>query len=143
LPYIREACLPVEPDIVDNSSYVVSFPIHHHGKSLEEVSIWEQICLAVFLQKYWSDNQVSCTVTFRPEEANSIPIALDFFKYELKSISFLPKLELGAFAQMPYEAISEKKYYDMLAEIKSIRFENIEEDSSNEKFCTNDLCTVV
>jgi ribonucleoside-triphosphate reductase (thioredoxin) len=35
-------------------------------RSAREVSMWEQLGLAAFLQRYWADNQVSCTVSFDP-----------------------------------------------------------------------------
>jgi hypothetical protein len=142
MPAIKEAGLNIEDDVVDPSSYVVEFPVHNEGKSLKDVSIWEQASLALFLQKYWSDNQVSCTITFRPEEANQIKPVLDYMKFELKSISFLPKLETGAYAQMPYEAISKEKYEEMIAKLKAINFSEMSEDAVAEKFCTNDTCVL-
>ena len=72
-----------------------------------------KVALATFLQRYWSDNQVSCTVTFKPEEASQIEPILNYYKYDLKSISFLPKVEMGAYAQMPYEAITKEVYEKM------------------------------
>lgn len=132
----------IEPDVVDASSLVVEFPVHNEGKSLKDVSIWEQVSLAVFLQKFWSDNQVSCTVTFRPEEASQIKVVLDYFKYDLKSISFLPKLEAGVYAQMPYEAISKERYLDMMERIRPVNFTEIMEDSVGEKYCSNDTCVI-
>jgi ribonucleoside-triphosphate reductase (thioredoxin) len=143
IPAIKEAGLRIEDDVVDPSSYVVEFPVHNQGKSLKDVSIWEQVALAVFLQKYWSDNQVSCTVTFRPEESGQIKTALDYFKYDLKAISFLPKLEVGAYAQMPYEAINRVRYEEMIKSIRPIDFKRLSEDSLGEKFCTNDTCAIV
>jgi len=140
MPAIRESGLHVEDDVVDPSSYVIEFPIHNEGKSLKDVTIWEQVALAVFLQKYWSDNQVSCTVTFKPEEADQIKTVLDYFKYDLKAISFLPKLEAGAYAQMPYEAITKERYEMLAANIRNIDFMMLAEDSAGEKFCSNDVC---
>jgi len=142
IPSIKESGLHLEDDVVDPSSYVVEFPVRNEGKTLKDVNIWEQVALAVFLQKYWSDNQVSCTVTFRPEEVEQIKTVLDYFKYDLKAISFLPKLELGAYAQMPYEAISHEQYDTLVKNIKNIDFEIISEDSVGEKFCNNDVCVV-
>lgn len=142
IPAIEEAGLHIEADVVDPSSLVVEFPVHNEGKSLKDVSIWEQTALAVFLQRYWSDNQVSCTVTFRPEESNQIKTVLDYYKYDLKSISFLPKLELGAYAQMPYEAITKERYNELVKKIRPVEFKLLAEDSIGEKFCSNDVCVV-
>ncbi len=142
LPAIEEAGLPLEPDQVDSSSMVVSFPVHNPGRSLKEVGIWEQVALASFLQRYWSDNQVSCTITFRPEEAAQIPIVLDYYKYSLKSISFLPKVEAGVYAQMPYEAISEDEYLELSRSIRSLHVTALNEDAEAERYCNNDTCTI-
>lgn len=142
LPAILNAGLHIEDDVVDPSSAVVEFPIKNEGRSLKEVSIWEQTSLAVFLQKYWSDNQVSCTVTFKPEEASQIKPVLEYFKYDLKSISFLPKLEMGAYAQMPYEAISKEKFEEKDALVKPIEYVEMSTDAEAEKFCTTDKCEI-
>jgi len=142
LPAILNAGLHIEDDVVDPSSAVVEFPIKNEGRSLKDVSIWEQTSLAVFLQKYWSDNQVSCTVTFKPEEASQIKPVLEYFKYDLKSISFLPKLEMGAYAQMPYEAISKEKFEEKDALVKPIEYVEMSTDAEAEKFCTTDKCEI-
>jgi ribonucleoside-triphosphate reductase (thioredoxin) len=140
---IKAAGLQIEDDVVDKSSYVVSFPVHNEGRCLNNVSIWEQVALAVFLQRFWSDNQVSCTVTFSPAEANQISIALEYYKYDLKAISFLPRLEKGAYAQMPYEAISKERYLEMSKDLQPLRFRAYAEESVGERFCNNDTCTVI
>jgi ribonucleoside-triphosphate reductase (thioredoxin) len=80
------------------------------------VSMWEQLSLAAFLQRYWADNQVSCTITFDPEcEGRQLSAALDVYQYQLKGASFLPRLPSGAYAQMPYEEIDEVKYKAMVS----------------------------
>ena len=61
-------------------------------------------------------------MTFRPHEAGEIATILDYFKYDLKSISFLPKLEAGIYAQMPHEAITQQKYLQMKADLKPSTF---------------------
>lgn len=140
LPMLNRSGLNIEPDVVDSSSMVISFPVQVKGRTLKEVSIWEQVALSIFLQKYWSDNQVSCTVTFHPHEKDQIATILDYYKYELKSISFLPKLEIGSYAQMPYEAISEATYFEMVNQLRTLDFSCYGEDAMAEKFCTNDGC---
>ncbi len=143
IPAIIDAGLQIEDDVVDNSSAVVSFPVHNEGRTLNDVSIWEQTALAVFLQKYWSDNQVSCTVTFKPEEKSQIKPILDFYKYDLKSISFLPKVESGAYAQMPYEAITKEKYDEMASKLRPLKLVEMSQESVGEKYCNNDTCEVL
>ncbi|KAJ1644089.1 hypothetical protein J3B02_002554 [Coemansia erecta] len=148
LPALRNAGYHTEPDLVDPTSVVVEIPIDHGEgiRPLSEISMWEQLSLAALLQKYWSDNQVSCTVTFDPEkEGPQLSRALDYFQYKLKSISFLPRIEYGAFKQMPYEAIDEEKYLEMISSIeKEHQLHLVHGDSKKEpeaeRFCTSDHC---
>ena len=106
--------------------------------------MWEQLSLAAFMQRHWSDNQVSCTVSFNPKtEGEQIKYALNYFQYQLKGISFLPKLEEGAYKQMPYEKIDEKKYNEMVKNIKKINFSKVKgEEAEVDKFCNNDVCEI-
>ena len=85
--------------------------------------MWEQLPLAALAQRYWADNQVSCTVTFDPEtEGDQIANALDIFQYQLKGVSFLPRLELGAYKQMPYESIDKETYYEIKNSLGKLSF---------------------
>ena len=116
---LRQAGYHVEPSVMEPDTAVVSFPIDvgEGVRTAPEVSMWEQLSLAAFLQRHWADNQVSCTVTFDPErEAHHIPHALDFFQYQLKGVSFLPR-DNGSYQQMPYEAISQQQYEEAVARI--------------------------
>jgi ribonucleoside-triphosphate reductase (thioredoxin) len=137
--YTIEACVGSE-----DSTMVVEVPVKvgDNIRSVKDVSIWEQIALAAFMQKYWADNQVSCTVTFTKKEADQIQNVLNFYQYQLKGISFLPLLEHGgAYKQMPYESITSEKYDKMVSEIKTVKYRTIKnEEADVEKFCANDVC---
>ena len=139
----------------EENTRVVSIPIDAGEgiKTVKEVSMWEQLSLAAFLQRYWADNQVSCTVTFDPKtEGSYIKDALNYFQYSLKGISFLPRLEYGAYPQMPYEAITEEQYNVANAKIvaatletgiggDTFNFSSAEASELNEvpdKFCDSD-----
>lgn len=115
-----EAGYHVEPSVEDPEADVVEFPIDAgEGRYAHEVSMWEQLQLAALLQEVWSDNAVSCTVTFHPEtEGKDIARALDYFQYRLKTISFLPRVHGGAYPQMPYEAITKERYDELRARIR-------------------------
>jgi ribonucleoside-triphosphate reductase len=108
--------------------------------------MWEQLALASFLQRHWADNQVSCTVTFDPQtEANQLKHALDYYQYQLKGISFLPR-SVGVYPQMPYEEIDEETYNKMLASYKQPNFNRDSqkpEEAYPEKFCDSDSCAVL
>jgi len=131
-----------EIDFYDASSVVVEIPVEIKCRTVDKVSIWEQVALAVFIQKWWADNQVSCTITFKPEEAKEIPAILEYFKYDLKAISFLPKVDKGAYKQMPYEAISKEKYNILISNITALDTSNLKQDSKPELFCDSTSCEI-
>ena len=61
----------------------------------------------------------------------------------MKGISFLPKLELGAYKQMPYESIDEKEYDKQAKKLGKLSFGVISNEEANiEKFCDGDFCDV-
>lgn len=144
---LLEAGYHIEPAFgSEDSTMVVEIPVDvgEGVRTLDEVTMWEQLLLAAFMQEFWADNQVSCTVTFNPKtEGDQIEHALNFFQYKLKGISFLPRLEKGAYPQMPYEAITKEKYNEMVAGLGELDFDNIVgEDADVEKFCSNDSCVI-
>jgi len=133
----------VEEDVMDPSSMVVEVPIAINGvRTINKVSMWQQLSLAAFIQKWWADNQVSCTITFQEDEAREIPAALEYFQYQLKGVSFLPKTEHGVYQQMPYEEITEEEYNEMIKDIKPLNFNDIGEESIPEKYCDGDNCII-
>lgn len=143
---LKIAGYKVEPCIgSEASTLVVEIPVcvGDNIRTIDDLNIWEQLSLAAFMQKYWADNQVSCTVTFKKSEANQIKTALDYFQYQLKGISFLPKIESKAYAQMPYEEISKDDYDSLILKIKTIKFKKISNEAADvEKFCNNDVCLI-
>ena len=135
-------------DGIKGSTKVVEFPVSVSDTSipiLEEVTIWQQLALAAFLQEYWADNSVSCTVTFDPEKVGKqeIASALDFYQYKLKGISFLPNIKAGAYPQMPYEAIDEATYHRRMQDIHRIDWDTESKNFVEVKektFCDSDTC---
>ena len=137
----------VEPEMNDATgrTLVVEIPVKVEGvRKQDDVSMWEQLSIAAFMQKYWADNQVSATITFDPEkDSKDIAKALNYFQYQLKGISFLPKVEKGAYHQMPYESIDDETYNKMISRLKKIQWkEHSTEEAVGEKFCTNDSCSL-
>lgn len=136
----------IEPAVgSENDTLVVEIPVDvgENIRTVNDLSVWEQVALAANIQRWWADNQVSCTVTFKPEtEGHQIASVLDYFQYSLKGISFLPKCDYGAFPQMPYEEITEDTYNVMCKRIKPLDFfaTKIKQDGEGEKFCDGDHC---
>jgi len=140
---IKLAGYYIEDDSYSPNTVVVEFPVHekHFDRSKNDVSIWEQAENAAAYQKYWSDNQVSITITFKPEEANQIKYVLECYEDQLKSVSFLPIEEHG-YEQAPYEEISKEKYLEMNAKIKPLILEDSRDRAIGERYCDSDKCTI-
>ena len=128
----------------EGTTVVVEIPVDagEGVRTIDQVSMWEQLSLAAFIQRYWADNQVSCTVTFKEDEADQISPALNYFQYQLKGVSFLPKLKKGgAYPQMPYEEIDEEKYQEMIKSLKTMKYKTISNEKAEvERFCSSDVC---
>lgn len=193
---LKDAGYHLEEDVTSANTLVVEIPvkIEEPIRTAKEVSLWEQLSMAAFLQKYWADNQVSATVTFDPgptpeerawyatlldvsirqvkgeaitpeesdeflsdeattkqveimlkqarSEVAQIAPALNYFQYQLKGVSFLPRAEKGAFAQMPYESITEATYDALVAKLSPVNFGSTHEAAEQERFCSNDSCTI-
>ena len=144
---LKKAGYKIEPAFgSEDTTMVVEVPVDvgEGIRTAAELSIWEQFSLAAFLQRHWADNQVSCTATFNPEtEAEQLPYVLNYFQYRLKGISLLPRHELGAYKQMPYESIDEKEYDKQIKKLGKLTFGVIKnEEAEIDKFCNNDSCEI-
>lgn len=142
IPYVRDLHITEH----DPNTSVVSFPIFAGNiRTNREVSMWEKLELAAFMQYWWSDNAVSVTVTFNKDEAKDIKQALEFYQYRLKSVSFLPLLEQGAYDQMPYEKIDEVKYAKFTSELGELDLSKVKMEETDKKadmFCSTDYCEI-
>jgi len=142
---LRNANYKIEPAYgSEGTTMVVDIPVDvgEGIRTVSEVSMWEQLSLAAFMQRNWADNQVSCTVTFDPEtEGHHIASALNYFQYQLKGISFLPKTAAGVYRQMPYEEITEQEYNKQVAKLGYLSFRQVKgSEAIVERFCNNDTC---
>jgi adenosylcobalamin-dependent ribonucleoside-triphosphate reductase len=141
---IKAAGYKIEDDKYSKSSYVIEFPVHEENfdRSKDDVSIWEQAQNAADYQKYWSDNQVSITITFNKDEADQIEYVLECFEDKLKAVSFLPIDEHG-YEQAPYEKIDKEKYEEMTKDLKPLDLSETKERAIGEKYCDSDKCSVL
>lgn len=140
----------LEPCIMcPETTVVVEFPVcaGQHIRTTRDVTMWEQLSLAAFMQRYWADNQVSATITFDPDiEGPHIANALNYFQYQLKGISFLPRLtDNSIYKQIPYEGITKEQYESICLKINkqislSTGKEVIATDEDNMTYCDNDKC---
>lgn len=119
----------------------VYFPVRENffSKGKREVTLWEQLENAAVIQSVWADNQVSCTVTFKPEERRDIVTALELYETRLKSISFLPYQTHG-YSHAPYQEISEHEFLatrrDIVYNLESHGIERMD------AYCDSDQCYI-
>jgi intein/homing endonuclease len=134
----------VEVDVYDRHgrTAVIYFPVKAKmfDRAKSDVSIWEQMENAAHMQKHWSDNSVSITVTFKPEEADDIERVLELYESRLKTVSFLPLTDHG-YEQAPYITITKEEYESAISKISEASFEGVGHDiEATPKFCSNDSC---
>jgi len=138
----RAAGYPVEPDVYSDNTTVVSFPvrIERLTRRRSDVRLREKIDLAAQMQRYWSDNQVSCTADFDPDsEAEEIPRVLAAYEDRLKAIAFVPTARHG-YEQPPYEEISREQYEQMVGELKPLRGDVPHEHECESQYCDAGVC---
>ena len=146
LEKVKNAGYHIEPCDNDNNTAVISFPVSvgcDNVRTLDTVTIWEQFHRAAFMQRYWADNSVSCTVTFNPEtEGGEIEKCLEYYQYHLKGISILPNVS-NVFSQMPYERITKEQYLTMKKSISPYVSDGaITNEAHVSESCDRDSCSI-
>lgn len=143
LPFLREAGYEIHTDKYSPNTSVVEFPIHeeYFERAKKDVSMWEQLENAAAYQKYWADNQVSITITFKEKEAKDIKVALEIFEDKLKGVAFLPLNEHG-YEQAPYEEITQEQYHEMKSKLRPLNLSTVKSEALGERFCDADFCEI-
>jgi ribonucleoside-triphosphate reductase (thioredoxin) len=123
LPAIEMAGYHIEDDVYSPNTKVVEFLVKAASADEEgfvsagEVSIEEQFAVQAFMQTYWADNSVSCTITFHKHEHDKIAPLFVQYKDVTKSTSLLPFSGHG-YQQAPKEPITKEVYEERIAKIK-------------------------
>ena len=145
IPMLKEAGYNVNVcESEPTRTMVIEFPVQEQNfiRGKDDISMWEQLELAAAMQAKWADNQVSITVTVRPEEAADLPRALSMYETRLKAVSFLPLRGDEVYKQAVYEKITMEKYKTMVSKLKKVRYNFSEEDRVPEVFCDNEGCAI-
>lgn len=125
-----------------HNTVAVYFPVKEENfyKSRADVTMWEQLEIVAQMQHWWADNQVSVTVTFKPEEAGQIRQALELYETRLKSVSFLPLTE-HSYKHAPYQPMTKEEYDGAKKQLKKIKLSKLTETNGFEhKYCDSDKC---
>ncbi len=144
---LRAAGYPIaESAYTPETSVFIQFPVHSLAmRSEADVTIFEKINLAAMVQRFWSDNSVSVTVSFKPDEAQHIGTVIDMYEGQLKTVSFLP-MNGHSYAQAPFME-SNADLHDKAAEtlfpadLSPIYDGDLAAlDALGESYCTTDAC---
>lgn len=139
---LKKAGYRIEDDKYSPDTQVVYFPVHekYFDRSKKDVSMWEQLENTAQMQQWWSDNGVSATISFKPEEAEDIKHALQLYETRLKAISFLP-LEDHGYEQAPYQEITKEQYEEYISKLSKIKWKDVEHETTD-MFCDTDTCNL-
>lgn len=98
------------------NTLVFSFPINSESKiTVQNQTVHDQIMRQMMVQNSYTDNAVSCTISFNKDEVDDLNRCLKEYGPMIKSISCLPKVH--GYEQSPYESISKDIYGEMMKNI--------------------------
>jgi len=112
--YMSAAGFPMEPDVMNKSSVVFSFPVKAPDNStlVKDVGAMRQLKLWKRYQDYWCEHKPSSTVYYNDDEFFEICQWLwKNFDY-VSGISLLPVSD-HVYQQAPYESITEEQYDEL------------------------------
>ena len=130
--------------VEDRGTVVAEFPFAYpEGTVLaDSVTAVDQLEVVRRLQAEWSDNAVSCTIYYKPEE---LPAIQEYLKKNynktFKSLSFLLHTGHG-FDQAPLEEITEEQYNDLVAQTTLITSIEQEIEFNADDECSTGACPV-
>lgn len=127
---LKEAGVPMSPENGQTSenatTYVVPFPVKSPDGAVlkDDMSALDQLEFWLCCKENWTEHNPSCTISYGEDEL------LDVIKWvwqnraKIGGLSFLPR-ETKAYAQLPYETVSEEEYEAMVATFPKIDFSKI------------------
>jgi adenosylcobalamin-dependent ribonucleoside-triphosphate reductase len=138
----RRSGYSVEPDAYAANTLVIAFPVHvaNTSRLRAGVPLWEKVDLAAQMQRYWSDNQVSCTADFNPEtEGDEIPHILAAYEDRLKAIVFLP-CQRARIPAIPVRGDHQRGIHRGYGEVSALSGELPHSALQESQFCEGGSC---
>jgi ribonucleotide reductase alpha subunit len=150
IPYLQSCNVPLEYEIAldgrpRHNMMVASFPckFDEDAKTSKDFTAIDQLNLVKKLQTVWADQAVSVTVYYKLNEIDSIKEWLkENYDESIKTVSFLLHSGHG-FIQPPLEEITQDKYIEMIAKIKSFgKLVLTNDDILDTAECSNGVCPI-
>lgn len=159
----RKAGYRVENVPNNPNTVAIVFPVKMSDDVIprDEVNVDLQFKILYYLQYYWSDNQVSCTITFREHEVARLEELIWRYRDTLKGVSCFPYsdedkyikdkiAEMGkptedarreVYMCMPNERITEDEYNILMSNIRPINSSNdVTDEDESDMYCDGDSC---
>jgi hypothetical protein len=155
-------------NVADNPNTVaITFPVKMADNVMarDEVNVDLQFKILSYLQYFWADNQVSCTITFREDEIPRLRTLIKHYSSVLKGLSCFPyfdenkyydglvddRISKGESAEvakrevyrsLPNERIDKVEYERLIAMIRPVDAKRTDEDDDeSDMYCDGDTCT--
>ncbi len=144
VPHLIQNNIPHEVDTYTDNTLVFEFPVDQgNTRSLNEVSVWEQLKVAELFQRWWADNSVSVTINYDKSEAKILEEAISSSIPNIKTLSFAPKSELK-YVQAPIESITKEKYIELKEAIGVIDLSGYKNgsDPTIPLYCDSEKCVI-
>jgi len=128
----------------NRDTVVVYFPCETPEGAIlaDEMSVIKQLEMVKKLQFVWSDNAVSVTAYYSPEEIEDLKNWLkDNYKNNIKSVSFLLRQKHG-FKQAPYQEIDQESYLKAKDKVKPLNNLNIDGEMLQGLECEGGVCPI-
>lgn len=141
---LQDAGYRVERDRTTPRTMVVYFPCKAPDgvRLATETTVWEQAAIFTALQRHWSDNMVSATLTFQAHEAKDLARLVQAYEGQWKCVSFLP-LSTHGFLQAPYTPCTKEQYEEARAKLAPVTFDGLTVSHDTEdKFCSGGICEI-
>jgi ribonucleoside-triphosphate reductase len=142
---LKRAGYNISYPLKEPNTAVVEFPVKlsHETLPRDKVTIDLQFKIYLYLQRYWANNSVSCTFTFKEHEFDRTCELISKHQGSMKGISCHPYYDDSrvVYEYAPNERISMETYNEMISKVKPIDYRDkdiveIEYDT----YCDGDKC---